>query len=218
MLCSKYIFASSIANAEAGMQLRQSGDRWISVPPDYHGTLSLSWTTEGLKITMHNAVCYVRTGEKIVRCDSAMVLPWHTEGAIFLLEDDAETVFAQICISKTDDPAVWSEYKKTIMNEEARIISDIQEQEYYFWQALSSEDLSAPYGLLEKKIVEVEDIMRKHTGRYDVAALLARLKHLQYKYSVRLLNVDGQSESSLDRLACEVRALMVSEKHKSSGI
>ena len=214
MLFSKYMFASSIANGDAGMQLRQSGDRWISVPPDYHGSVSLSWMAEGVKIMMHKAVCYLRTGDKTIRCDSDYVLPWHEDEIVFLLQDDAETIFAQIDISKTDNPIVWNEYKKTIVNEEARILSDLHEQECYFWRALSSDDLCAAYELLQRMIAEIEGMMKRQACRFDVAEVMARLKHLQYKYSVRLLNMDGQSGSSLDRLACEVRSLMVAERHK----
>ena len=53
------------------------------------------------------------------------------------------TIFAQIEISKTDNPIVWNEYKKTIVNEEARILSDLHEQECYFWRAMSSDDICA---------------------------------------------------------------------------
>jgi hypothetical protein len=163
---------------------------------------------------MHKAVCFVRTGEKMVRCDSAMLMSWNTEGTIFLLEGDAKTVFAQICISKTVDPAVWNEYKGTIMNEEVRLLSDINDQECYFWRALSSGDLYVAYELLQKTIAQREDMMKRQTCRYDPSDVLDRLKHLQYKYSVKLLNSEGQSDEALDGTACVIRSLMVDDCHR----
>lgn len=215
MISSRYMFASSIASGKDGMQLRQAGDRWISVPPDYYGSVSLSWTAGGLKIMMRKAVCYVRTRDGMVKCDTDLLLPWYTEGNIFLLQDDAETVFAQIYISKTNDVSVWNEYRNTIKNEEDRILSVILEQESYFWQSLSSSvDIFETYGHLRRLMEHMEDMLESQSCHQGTIDAMNRLKHLLYKYSVRLLNHDGQSEESLDRLACDVRSLMVDERHK----
>lgn len=207
MFCAKYIFVSFIQDGADGMQWEQAGDRMISVP-GYLGSLSLAWTKKGLKITMDKSVCRVRVGEKTLMCDSELILPWQTEEAILLLHETKEAPFAKVCISKTDDPVAWDKYRNTICDREARILSDIFEQECYFWQTLDSRDnLLDAYGRLCGLIREVEDM-------YISTSVMARLKHLQYKYSVRLLNMDGQSGSTLDRLACEVRSLMVAERHK----
>ena len=211
MLCTKYIFVSFIQDGADGMQWEQAGDRTISVP-GYLGSLSLAWTTNGLKVIMDKSACRVRVGEETLMCDSELLLPWQTEHAILMLHETKEDAFAKVCISMTDDPVVWNKYRNTICDKEARILSDIFEQECYFWRTLDSRDnLLDGYRRLCDLIREVEEM-------YISTSVMTRLKHLQYKYSVRLLNGDGQSESSLDRLACEVRGLMVSEKHKSSGI
>ena len=207
MLCAKYIFVSSILDGAAGMQWEQTGDRRISVP-GYLGNLCLTWTTNGLKIRMDEAVCRVRSGSETVMCDSEIILPWQAGATILLLQEDVDTPFAQVCISQTDDSAVWDEYKNTISDKEARILSDIYEQECYFWRALSShDDFAVAYERLCALIEEVQDM-------HSNPCVLDRLKHLQYKYSVRMLNAGGQSEGALDRLACDVRSLIVDERYK----
>lgn len=207
MFCTKYIFVSFIKDGANGLQWEQAGDRRISVP-GYLGYLSLAWTTKGLKITMDKSVCRVRVAEETLTCDSEFLLPWQTEDPILLLHEIKETVFAQVCISKTDDRTVWDIYKNTILDREARILSDIYEQECYFWRALAmGDDLPEAYDRLCELISDVEDT-------HSVTGVLGRLKHLQYKYSVKLLNSKGQGEEALDRTACVIRSLMVDECHK----
>jgi hypothetical protein len=213
MMCAKYIFVSSILDGVSGLQWEQAGDRRITVP-GYLGSLFLAWTTKGLKIRMDKAVCRVRVSGETIICASELTLPWKTGETILLLHDEEDTVFAQICISKTDDSVVWNEYKGTITNEEFRLLSDINDQECYFWRALSSDDFYVAYELLQKTIAQIDDMMKRQTCCYDAAAVLDRLKHLQYKYSVKLLNSQGQSEEALDRTACVIRSLMVDECYK----
>ena len=208
MQCAKYIFVSSIDDGADGLQLEQFGDRRISVP-GFLGSMDLSWKIEGLEISMDNASCYVRFGEDLILCDSSFMLPWNVEGPIYMLQTDTKLPFARVRITKIDDVALWERYKPSIMHEEDRLLSDIYEHEYHFWQNLSSHgDLQEPSAHLNELLDKLTDLHGSLATRSVGASILLHMKQLQFKYSVKLLNMSIHKDLVLDKIARKIRSVL----------